>query len=62
MSAGIDLAFHLAGRLAGDAVAQAIQLVVEYDPQPPYHAGSTATAPAELVAALRANGLAVTAV
>ncbi|WP_034090576.1 DJ-1/PfpI family protein [Streptacidiphilus albus] len=62
VSAGIDLAFHLAGRLAGDAVAQAIQLVVEYDPQPPYHAGSTATAPAELVAALRANGLAVTAV
>jgi transcriptional regulator GlxA family with amidase domain len=59
VSAGIDLALHLAGRIAGDTTAQAIQLVVEYDPQPPYHAGSTAGAPAELVSALRASGLVI---
>ncbi|GAA0654437.1 hypothetical protein GCM10010193_00740 [Kitasatospora atroaurantiaca] len=55
VSSGIDLALHLAGRIAGDRVAQAIQLGTEYDPQPPYSAGSPATAPAEVVAALRAD-------
>ncbi|WP_371480680.1 DJ-1/PfpI family protein [Kitasatospora sp. NBC_00315] len=59
VSAGIDLALQLTGRIAGDETARAVQLVVEYDPQPPYDAGSTAKAPAELVAALRASGLAV---
>ncbi|MFC9325100.1 DJ-1/PfpI family protein [Kitasatospora sp. NPDC057015] len=59
VSAGIDLALHLTGRIAGDDVARAVQLVVEYDPQPPYDAGSVATAPAELVASLRASGLAI---
>ncbi|MFI5530290.1 DJ-1/PfpI family protein [Kitasatospora sp. NPDC051853] len=59
VSAGIDLGLHLAGRLAGDAVAQAIQLITEYDPQPPYRAGSLATAPAEIVAAVRAAGIEV---
>jgi transcriptional regulator GlxA family with amidase domain len=62
VSAGIDLALHLAGRMAGDEIAKAIQLVVEYDPEPPYAAGSTATAPAALVAALRASDLVVGAV
>ncbi|GAA3024193.1 hypothetical protein GCM10020229_39400 [Kitasatospora albolonga] len=32
VSAGIDLGLHLAGLIAGDAVAQAIQLITEYDP------------------------------
>ncbi|WP_189919391.1 DJ-1/PfpI family protein [Kitasatospora xanthocidica] len=59
VSAGIDLALSLAGRLAGDPVAQSIQLLIEYDPRPPYSAGSTASAPAELVARMRANGLAI---
>ena len=59
VSAGIDLALRLTGRIAGDETARAVQLVVEYDPQPPYDAGSTAKAPAGLVAALRASGLAV---
>ena len=40
VSAGIDMALVLAGRIAGDFVAQAIQLGIEYDPQPPYDAGS----------------------
>ncbi|WP_441249417.1 DJ-1/PfpI family protein [Kitasatospora sp. McL0602] len=60
VSAGIDLALHLAGRIAGDRTAEAIQLVVEYDPRPPYDAGSVATAAPELVASLRASGLVVT--
>ncbi|MCX5212000.1 DJ-1/PfpI family protein [Kitasatospora sp. NBC_00240] len=59
VSAGIDLALELAGRIAGEETARAIQLVVEYDPRPPYEAWSVATAPAGLVAALRASDLAV---
>ncbi|MGR6319119.1 DJ-1/PfpI family protein [Micromonospora soli] len=55
VSAGVDMALALAGRVAGDAVAQAVQLGIEYDPRPPYPAGSPHTAPAPLVAALRAN-------
>ena len=62
VSAGIDLALHLAGRIAGDEIAEAIQLVVEYDPQPPYAAGSTESAPAAVIAALRASDLVVGAV
>jgi transcriptional regulator GlxA family with amidase domain len=49
VSAGIDMALALAGRLAGDEVAQRIQLGIEYDPQPPYQAGSPATAQPEIV-------------
>jgi transcriptional regulator GlxA family with amidase domain len=52
VSAGIDMALRLAALLAGERVAQAIQLGIEYDPQPPY-AGSPATAPAEVVEAAR---------
>lgn len=59
VSAGVDLALDLAGRLAGDDVARAVQLVLEYAPEPPYDCGSTATAPASMVAALRASGLVV---
>ncbi|MBL7489333.1 DJ-1/PfpI family protein [Frankia sp. AgB1.9] len=55
VSAGIDMALSLAARLAGDEVAQALQLGVEYDPHPPFDAGSPRTAPAEIVAALRAR-------
>ncbi len=55
VSAGIDMALSLAARVAGDAVAQAIQLGIEYDPQPPFDAGSPAKAPAEIVALLRRN-------
>jgi putative intracellular protease/amidase len=53
VSAGIDMGLTLAGRVAGDEVAQAIQLMIEYDPQPPYDAGSPAKAPAQIVARLR---------
>jgi putative intracellular protease/amidase len=53
VSAGIDMALELAAKVAGVAVAQAIQLGIEYDPQPPFDAGSPQKAPAEIVAALR---------
>ena len=55
VSAGIDMSLALAGRIAGDDVAQRIQLGIEYDPQPPFDAGSPASAPPETVAAFRAS-------
>ncbi|MFG3712582.1 DJ-1/PfpI family protein [Micromonospora sp. NPDC047730] len=48
MSAGIDMSLHLAAKLAGDRIAQALQLVVEYDPQPPFDTGSPDKAGPEL--------------
>jgi transcriptional regulator GlxA family with amidase domain len=55
VSAGIDMALALAARIAGEPVAHAIQLGIEYDPQPPFDAGSPLTAPAEIVELLRGN-------
>ncbi len=55
VSAGIDMALALTARVAGEQVAQAIQLGIEYDPQPPFQAGSPDTAPAEIVELLRAR-------
>jgi putative intracellular protease/amidase len=46
VSAGIDMALTLAARIAGDEYAQGIQLGIEYDPHPPFDAGSLAKAPA----------------
>jgi transcriptional regulator GlxA family with amidase domain len=54
VSAGIDMALHLVGREAGPEVAQAIQLAIEYDPQPPFDAGSPAKASAAIVEAVTA--------
>ena len=53
VSAGIDLALTLVDRLHGAEVAQAVQLGIEYDPQPPFDTGSPDKAPATLVAGLR---------
>lgn len=50
VSAGIDMALGLAARLAGEEVAQAVQLNLEYDPEPPFQAGSPDKAPPEVVA------------
>ena len=54
VSAGIDMALVLADRIAGAEVAQAIQLAIEYDPQPPFDAGSPEKAPHAVVEAVRA--------
>ncbi len=53
VSAGIDMALTLAGLIAGEEVAQAIQLGIEYDPEPPFNAGSTRTAPEPIVSLVR---------
>ena len=50
VSAGIDMALTLAGRLRGDDVARAVQLIIEYAPQPPYNAGSPDSAGPEILA------------
>ncbi|MEV6587294.1 DJ-1/PfpI family protein [Streptomyces acidicola] len=55
VSSGIDMGLALMGRIAGDEHAQAVQLVTEYDPQPPYDAGSPQKAPTHIVDALRAR-------
>ena len=49
VSAGIDMALRLAQLEAGDDVAMAIQLILEYDPQPPFDAGSPEKAPASVL-------------
>jgi transcriptional regulator GlxA family with amidase domain len=49
VSAGIDMALQLVGREVGPELAQAIQLSIEYDPQPPFDAGSPGKAPDEVV-------------
>ncbi|HEY5318819.1 MAG TPA: DJ-1/PfpI family protein [Solirubrobacteraceae bacterium] len=55
VSAGIDMALMLAARIAGDEVAQAIQLGIEYDPQPPFDSGSPSKAPSAVVDLVREN-------
>jgi putative intracellular protease/amidase len=50
VSSGIDMALTLAGMIAGEQVAKAIQLAVEYDPQPPFDSGSPAKAGPEIIA------------
>jgi transcriptional regulator GlxA family with amidase domain len=49
VSSGIDMALALAAKLAGEDVARAIQLGIEYDPQPPFDSGSVAKAGPEIV-------------
>jgi transcriptional regulator GlxA family with amidase domain len=49
VSAGIDMALHLVSREAGPEIAQAVQLGMEYDPQPPFDAGAPGKAPAPIV-------------
>jgi putative intracellular protease/amidase len=55
VSSGIDMALTLAAAIAGDEIAQAIQLGIEYDPQPPFNSGSVASAPAGIVELVRAR-------
>jgi transcriptional regulator GlxA family with amidase domain len=56
VSSGIDMALRLVQLIAGDQVAQAIQLSIEYDPQPPLDAGSPAKAPQQVVELVRQRG------
>lgn len=54
VSAGIDMALTLAARIAGDDIAKAIQLELEYEPRPPFDAGSPEAAGEEIVALVHA--------
>lgn len=56
VTAGIDFALTIAAEIAGPAAAQAIQLQIEYAPEPPFAAGSPDTAPPEVLAVARARG------
>ncbi|CAM5539975.1 DJ-1/PfpI family protein [Streptomyces purpurascens] len=55
VSSGIDMGLTLLGRIAGDDHARMVQLATEYDPQPPYDAGSPDKAPAHVVELLRSH-------
>jgi putative intracellular protease/amidase len=44
VSSGIDMALHLAKEIGGSELAQTIQLIIEYDPKPPFDSGSVAKA------------------
>jgi putative intracellular protease/amidase len=52
VSSGIDMGLTLAARLTDDVTAAAVQLMIEYDPEPPYDAGSVAKAGDEVVTRL----------
>ena len=53
VSSGIDMALGLAAKIAGDDPAQAIQLGIEYDPEPPFESGSTMKARPEIIDLVR---------
>jgi putative intracellular protease/amidase len=55
VSSGIDMGLALIARIHGDEVAQAVQLGIEYDPQPPFDAGSPEKAPEAIVEFMRAS-------
>lgn len=54
VSAGIDMALELAALIAGEDVARAIQLGIEYDPQPPWAMAETPAAARALAEAAEA--------
>jgi cyclohexyl-isocyanide hydratase len=53
VTAGIDFALTIARELHGETVAKAIQLAIEYDPRPPFDAGSPERADTETLALIR---------
>lgn len=55
VTAGIDFALTLAAEIAGEDAAQAIQLAIEYAPDPPFDAGRPDSAPEAAVAAVQAR-------
>jgi cyclohexyl-isocyanide hydratase len=55
ITAGIDFGLAVAAKIAGDEAAREIQLMMEYDPHPPFQSGSPATADPALVQQIRAK-------
>lgn len=56
VTSGVDFALAVVAELCGPEQAQAIQLAMEYDPQPPFHSGTPETAAPALVAQVMAAG------
>jgi cyclohexyl-isocyanide hydratase len=52
VTAGIDFALTIVAEIAGQAIAQRIQLSIEYDPAPPFVGGSPQTTPGDILAGL----------
>ena len=48
VTSGIDFALQIVAALAGDDIAQSIQLSIEYDPAPPFACGHPDQAPAAI--------------
>lgn len=57
VTAGIDFALNLISELRRNAVAQAVQLNLEYAPEPPFNAGRPETTPPNYMRRWRRNGL-----
>jgi cyclohexyl-isocyanide hydratase len=57
VTAGIDFALKVAAEVAGEDVAKAIQLSIEYDPHPPFDAGSPQSAGEAIVARQKQAGV-----
>jgi cyclohexyl-isocyanide hydratase len=55
VTAGIDFALRLVAEISGEPLARAIQLGLEYDPEPPFQSGSPEVAGPEIVALVRAQ-------
>jgi transcriptional regulator GlxA family with amidase domain len=49
VSSGIDMALYLVNEISGPEMAKTIQLMIEYDPQPPFDSGSIAKAESSIV-------------
>jgi cyclohexyl-isocyanide hydratase len=55
VTSGFDGALHVAAKLRGQAVAEGIQLYMQYDPDPPFHAGTPGRAPVAVLETARAG-------
>jgi cyclohexyl-isocyanide hydratase len=53
ITSGIDFGLRIAAKLRGDEYAQALELTLEYDPQPPFHSGTPETAPAAVLSQMK---------
>jgi len=54
ITAGIDFGLKIAAQLRGDDYARALELSLEYDPDPPFHSGSPQKAPANVLKSTQA--------
>lgn len=55
VTAGVDFALTVAAEIGGATLAQALQLAVEYAPEPPFDSGRPETAPPEVLAQVKAR-------